>query len=360
MQIWFDLRFLKKADHYSNFIFKLVQVYINNERNNKYKLYLDLAFSHLNFWENTQNILVTDSPWSIREQKHFLKILKNDKNDLMVFFIYKKPILYKWKNIVFLWDLSDFHYPSKKNVFRRYVDNYLLNKNSSLATNIICFNEITKNEINDKLNISDEKIKVLTPFFDKKEIKKIDNLNIDIKTKYNIIWDYFIYNAWVGIHKNLDRLVEVFEIMKNKSVDINLLIIDEDSIKDIAFRRLVLNNNLQDKIIFLWNISPKESPFFYENSIWVIYPYLYESFPFSMEEALSLWITIISSDLKNIVSIFGNKINYIETNSISKMFTKIFEIYKKWKTKTHDYENIFTKYSIANTYKEFSDIINKI
>jgi len=358
MQIWFDLRFLKKTDNYSNFIFKLIQVYINNEKNNNYKLYLDLSFSHLNFWENTQNILVTDWPWSIKEQANFLKILRKNKNDLVVFFDYKKPILYKWKNIVFVWDLADFHYPNKKNIFRKYVDNYLLNINTLLATKIVCFNETTKNEINEKLNIAENKIKILQPFFDKKEYQQIDDLKININTKYNISWDYFIYNAWVGNHKNLDRLVEVFDIFKAKSINVALLVIDEDSTKDIVFRKLVLENNLQDKIIFLWNITAKEYYFFYENSLWVIYPYLYEAFPFSMEEALSLWTTIIASDLKNISYILWDKINYIESNSAQKMFTKIFEIYKQWK-KTNNYDSVFEKYSIINTYKDFVNIINK-
>jgi len=38
----------------------------------------------------------------------------------------------------------------------------------------------------------------------------IENINIDIKQKYNIRNDYFIYSGGDGIEKNVERLIYIF------------------------------------------------------------------------------------------------------------------------------------------------------
>gem|GEM_PF-2121259 len=48
---------------------------------------------------------------------------------------------------------------------------------------MICFSEKTKNEINEKLNISKNNIKVFTPFFNKNSDL---SSNINIKNKHSL------------------------------------------------------------------------------------------------------------------------------------------------------------------------------
>lgn len=350
MKIWLDLRFLKKWDYYSNFVFKLVQVFINNEKNNSYNIYLDLPFSHINFWEHTNNIVIKEKPWSIFEQANFLKVLNRDDNDLTIFFDYNKPTKFKWKNIIFLSNLVDFHYPPRKNLFKKYFENYLLNTNSKKASKIICFNELTKNEINDKLNIYEDNIKIVTPFFNQKEKKKEFEVDIDIRTKFNIKWDYILYSAWTWTYKNLDRIIEVFYEIKKADINLNLVFIDDESVKDLILRKQVIEKNILDKIYLIWNVSENEKSELYKNSLGIIFPPLYESFPFLLEDAINYNTPIISSNLKNIKNVFWDKIEYFNPTNNFDIYEKVIALTKN--KKRPDFWDILNKYNISETYKE--------
>ncbi|MDD3646530.1 MAG: glycosyltransferase [Candidatus Gracilibacteria bacterium] len=350
MKIGLDLRFLKKGDYYSNFVFKLVQVFINNEKINTYNIYLDLPFSHINFGEHTNNIVIKEKPGSLFEQASFLKNLNKDDNDLTIFFDYNKPTKYKGKNIIFLANLVDFHYPPKKSIFRKYFDNYLLNTNSKNASKIICFNELTKNEINDKLNIYEDNIKIITPFFNQKEKKKELEVGIDIRTKFNIKGEYLIYSAGTGTYKNLDRVIKVFSEIKKANIDLNLVFIDDDSIKDLSLRKNIIENKILDKMYLIGNVSESEKLEFHKNSLGVIFPPLYESFPFLLEDAINYNTPIISSNLKNINNIFGDKIEYFNPTNNFDIYEKIVALTKN--KKIPNYCNILKTYNIAETYKE--------
>jgi len=53
------------------------------------------------------------------------------------------------------------------------------------AARIVCFDSQTKHELNEKLNVQDEIISIIHPFFNKKEINDIDLIN-SVKVKYSI------------------------------------------------------------------------------------------------------------------------------------------------------------------------------
>lgn len=358
MNIWLDLRFLKKDDPYSNFIFKLVQSLIISKKDILFNIFIDLPFSHINFWENSKNIIIKEKYWSIKEQINLPKKLKKYNNDLTIFFNYKKPINFKEKYILFLPSLVDFHFPIKQNIFNKYYNNYLLNKNTYNATKIICFNEQIKSEINDKLNIFEDNIEILTSSFNKNKIINNNKSLLDISKKYNIIWKYFLYTAWSWNNKNLDRLINIFSKFNEEKINLNLVILDNSTIKDLNLRKKILENKIQNKIFFIWNVNDQEKEKFYKNSLWSIFPSLYESFPFSMEEALNYNTPIIASKLKNIEDIFWDKISYFNPINSFDMYKKIIDFSKE--KKETNYSNIFKKYNIIKSNNDLIKTIDKI
>ena len=358
MKIWIDLRFLKKGDEYSNFVFKISQIIINTEKEVSFNIYLDLPFSHINFWGNCKNIVVLDKPWSLKEQSNFLKILNKENNDLMIFFDYKKPIRYKKKYIMFLANLVEFHYPEKKGLLKKHFDNYLINSNSANASKIICFNELSKTEINDKLNILEDNIAIITPFYNKKTLPSQKSIVLDIKVKYNIKWDYFIYSAWAWAYKNLDRLLEVFSIFKKENIDLSLVIIDDSTIKDLNLRKTIIDNKIQDKIYFVWELETIEKQKIYNHSLWIIFPSLYESFPFYMEEPINFEAKIVSSNIKNVKNIFWDTISYFNPTNTTQMYESILALSKD--KKKANYKEIFEKYSIWETAKLLIKVIKEV
>jgi len=65
----------------------------------------------------------------------------------------------------------------------------MLKNSCKNALKIICFDKKTSEEINDKLNISEDKINILRPFFSESDIisqNEIKDLKLNLEVKYNI------------------------------------------------------------------------------------------------------------------------------------------------------------------------------
>ncbi len=354
--IWLDLRFLNKNDYYSQFIYELIWDFIKVTPENFYNIYLDLSFSNLNFWENTKNIFPLAKYRSISEQIYLTKLINKDKNDIVLFFKSNKPLIYKWKYIVFIPELSWFHFPWKENIFKKFWNNFLFKNTCKNAYKIVSFNKKTKSDINDQLNIPESKISILNPFFSKIDFsfkEEIKNLTINLETKYNIKWDYFLYSSWIWTEKNLSRLLKVFEKIKKNNILLNLIILDEKTIKDVDFRKQVINTNMVDKIFFIWNIWEYEKDYFYKNSLAIIFPHLYNVFPFSLTKALNYNTSIVSSNLDNMKIIFWDKIDYFNPNNIEDMYNTLIKIKKK----TNDFSVIFKKNNIQKSLKDLEIIL---
>jgi len=353
MKIGLDLRFLKQWDYYSEFVLKLAQNLIKKDSQNKYFLFLNIQFSQINFWENTTNIVVNTGNF-YEDQIKFKKILDKYKLGKIIFFTYNKPLKYKCNYLMFIPDLEEFHFSPKKNIFKKYFDNYLLTENSKNASKIICFNEKIKEEINDKLNIFEDNIEIITPFFIKKEIIEAD-FNLDIRSKYNITENYLIYYFWNKESKNFDRLIELFEKYKKNNIPLSLVVLDNHTTWDVNLRKKVISKNLTNKIFFIWEVSQTEESLFFKHSIWVLYPVLYTIFPFELAKAMSYNKAIIASKLKNLQNIFQNKINYFNQTDTENMYNNILEFSKN--SQDINYDDIFEKYSIDKTTSMLINIL---
>jgi len=93
------------------------------------------------------------------------------------------PIFYKSRVIQIIPTLENILFPdlSHTKFFKKYTSLFIIKNSLKKSHKIICFNTQTKNELNEKLNISEEKIEVISPFFPSSpEISS----KIDIKTKH--------------------------------------------------------------------------------------------------------------------------------------------------------------------------------
>lgn len=360
MQIWLDLRFLKN-NLYSNFIIELVKNLVITNTNNQYIIYINSNSYNekIILWlEKTQNCKIKKieiENLSIKEQIHFLKILKNDKNNLMIFFNHFKPIFYRWFYYTFVLNLKDIYYWNFDSSFSKYKYLYLLEKNLQKSQKIICLDESTKNELIERFNINENLIYFIDWFFADTNLNHIKkDIEINIKTKHSIKNDYLIYSCWDWIEKNIEKLVQIFDKIEN---NIELIILWETISKNIFLRNKIINLWLQDRIKFISPIKDSEKPLIYKQSIWVIFPSLYETFPFCLADTINLNTPIIASNLKNIQNVFWEKIKYFSPISKSDMIKNINDFVKSKQQKV-DYSEIINKYWVENTTKQLIKIIN--
>lgn len=357
MQIWLDLRFLKSNDKYSTFVAVLIQNLIHSDTENTYTLYLSEK-TKTQFPPQLKVEYIKEEPSSITEQIKFNSKLKKDNNYLMIFFNENKPLLFKWKYILFIKDLKELHYQEESNLIKKYIKNLFLNISLKNSKKVICFENQTKNELNEKLNIPEYKIEILYPFFN---LSKFPTTKVitDIKTKFSIKWEYFIYSWWKWNNKNLSKLIEVFTKLNKRKCEINLVVLDQEVTEDINFRNEVVKMWIVEKIFFIWITTPEEKKAFYHYSIWSIFPSLYESFPFDLTESISYKSPILASSLKQIKEIMWDTISYFSPVSTIDTIEAIENFISKPKQHT-DYKEISKIYNPQNTVKKLINIIKNV
>lgn len=356
MNIWLDLRFIED-NLYSTFIIELIKGLIIKNSENNFIIYTNKDLNWLNF----QNVIVKNiwiKLFSFKEQTTYLKILKKDKNNIMLFFNIYKPLFYVWTYLILIPSFKEIYYNNFSNYIKKYSYLYLLEKNIKKSTKIICFDQNTGNELTEKFNINENKINYLDWFFPNSEkLSNIEDLKINIKTTYNLHNSFFIYSWWEWVEKNYEKLVYVFEKLKKDWLEIDLVFLWDTISKNVQLRDTILKLNMQNNIHFIWVIKSAEKVIFYNNSIWVIFPSFYEPFPFRLTEAIYFNTQILASDLINIKNIFWNSINYFSPISVNSIYENI-KIYLNNEKKSEiNYENIKNSYTKENTIKQLIEII---
>jgi len=356
MKIWLDLRFIDD-NLYSSFIIELIKWVINQDKNSNFTIYTNKKLEWFNFSNaKISNVWIKNN--SIWEQTTYYKILKNDKNDLMIFFNHYKPLLYKGEYYTLVASLKDIYYNNFSNYFYKYTFLYLLEKNIKNSSKILCFDKNTNEELVEKFNINEEKINYISWFFPNKEKLSNDfDLKINIRTKYNIKNPFYIYSWWEWVEKNYEKLVHVFEKFKKEWTNIDLVLLWQNITKNIPLRKLILKLEMQNNIHFISVIKQSEKILFYKDSIWVIFPSFYEPFPFRLTEPIYYNTWIIASDLKNIKSVFWDTINYFSPISVNSIYESIRDSIIN-KRSVINYSEIKKKYSEEKTIAQVLDIIN--
>ncbi len=357
MKIGIDLRFIKD-ELYSKFALELVKAYINSNSWNKYTIYLN---KDINLW--MENIIdkkiVNIENESFQEQYKFLKILKEDKNNTMIFFNQYKPILYKWDYITIIWSLKEIYYMNFNSHIKKMKFLFLMENNLKNSRKTICLDKNTKNELIEKYNIKEEKIEIINWFFPKSwKVENINEIAINIKNKFLIKNDYIIYSWWDSIEKNYEKLVLVLDRLRKDNIEIDLVFLWNNISKNIQLRNHILDLWLEKNVYFLWSPDIESKKYLYKEALFTIFPSFYETFPFRLSEPMYFWAQILSSNLNNIKKIFWEKITYfspISVNSIYKV-AKDF-IIKNENKKDIDYSEIKNEYSLEKTTKQLQEII---
>lgn len=341
MKIWIDIRTLSSEQKKFSWEF--------------------IKFFHANIWDNILQVYSNteidgiDTISSKRfnsffwEQVLFLKRLLEDKNDIIITFNDTFPVFYKKKFIQIITSLEKLLYPTIENSqsFKKHSYQNILKANLKKAEKIICFDEKTKKDINEKLNIEESKIELLSPFFYKWDEP---TSQIDIKLKYSLNWDYIVYDSETGSNKNIKRLLESIS-----KTNINIIFIWNKISSDMETRELIIRLWLKDRVIFAWIPDNKELWLYYKQSLGVIFPLLYSSFPFSLSKAIQFKTQILWSNIDEMNTIFGNNINYFLPTSTIEITECIENIIKTWK-KEINYDAITQKY----TLEKFSNNLSKI
>lgn len=186
------------------------------------------------------------------------------------------------KTVVTIHDLIFMRYPNLYSFFDRKIHYYKFKYAAQNADLVIAISEQTKKDIVSYLKIDPAKIKVIyqgcAPVF-KEEISQ--EFFEFTKEKYQLPTNFILNVGTIEKRKNVLSVIKAI-----KEIDTQLIIIGKKTAYFKEISSYILENNLQDKVIFLENVELKELASIYRMASVFIYPSVFEGFGIPIIEAL--------------------------------------------------------------------------
>lgn len=304
MKIWIDARICDEGWYYAQFISELLEAFITENQQHTIIVYRkkNLAHNRYNFFDG------------IRTKK----IFEAEKFSLMIFFDSHIPFGYKWEYIVLLQDLKELFFPKKK-WLQRKIYSLRLSRAIAKSKNVLVLDTGSAMELNENLNITEDKIATVPWFFPLYSIGWNIPLTLNIKSKLNLRWEYIIYDSGNELHNNFERILKALKNLKDTWTTIYLLVLCEETTKDLDIRIKVIEYNISEQIYFLGNIPREEEYYYYTQSLGVIFSSIYESFPFHFTKAIAYNCNIFANNIASISQIMWDMIYYLDPLSVHNM-----------------------------------------
>ena len=353
MRIGIDARFLgPKGKGLGRYTQRLIEELERIDSQNQYVIFLrrenwdDYRPASDNFKKT-----LADYPWySFAEQIYLPFKIYQQKIDLMHFPHFNVPVFYFGRFVVTIHDLILRHFKTRrasllgpagywvKNLVYRMVIWLAVRR----AQKIITVSNYVKEDIIDAFGVAEGRVVVTyegAPIVSSKlppkaRLAKGGKVQSSKSTSDNYKIDrlYLLYVGNAYPHKNLERLIEAFEILVKKyNQDIQLVLVGED---DYFYRRLkheaktsiLASMEVLQRIVFAGFVNDGDLEHLYDGAALYVFPSLCEGFGLPPLEAMAHGLPVVSSDKTCLPEILGNAAFYfdgLDANDIAQKIEKV-------------------------------------
>lgn len=261
--------------------------------------------------------------FTFAEQSTLLGQLKQLKPDLVHFAMTQQPIVYRGKVVTTIHDLTTarFKNPAKNPIvfwIKQKVYKFVIRRVSKKSKVIITPSEYVKDDVARFSKINSRKIVVTHEAADK--INDAPESIEELEDK-----QFIMYVGRPQPHKNLDRLVESFVVLKKKHPELMLVLAGKKDALYWAMQKELKKKDIKD-VFFTGFVSEGQLRWLYENTACYVFPSLSEGFGLPALEAMVHGAPVASSNATCLPEIYKDSAEYFDpadTASIAATIEKI-------------------------------------
>lgn len=203
---------------------------------------------------------------------------------------------------------------------------------SSKANGLIFNSHATKNDFLDFYEVGTNNLSVI---YLGSEFENYTPQNSEIKNLATK--DYIFYIGGFNQRKNVPLIINAFLNISNSFPNLKLVIAGKpNSIQSINLMEEcgvdIFNNS---KIEWLGFVDDSKIPELYFNSIFFIYPSLYEGFGLPLLEAMKLGVPVITTNLGSIPEVTGDAALYLDNTTVEDLIEKMCILIKDYKLRNN-------------------------
>lgn len=137
---------------------------------------------------------------------------------------------------------------------------------------------------------------------------------------------FILYVGSAFPHKNLDRLIQAFEILKEHHADLKLVLVGKKEYHSRQLQRWAKKRRFADDIIFTGFVPDEELKWLYTNAKAYVFPSLSEGFGLPGLEAMVHGCPVVSSNATCLPEVYGDGAVYYDPEDIHDMAEKINQV----------------------------------
>jgi glycosyltransferase involved in cell wall biosynthesis len=259
--------------------------------------------------ENLRPVAETSRNYSIIEQIRIPLALKREGVTLFHAPHYVLPPLVPCRSVVTIHDCIHLMFP-------QYLPNRLalayarasIVAAARRATRVLTVSESSKRDILRFVDIKPEKIDVIYNAYDERFTVEPREEDVDrVRERYQLHDEFVLYAGNVKPHKNLERLIEAFHLVRRRGLDhLKLVLIGDEISRYAALRRAVHRHQLHKYVRFLGYLPEETLAVMYRLAGVFVFPSLYEGFGLPPLEAMASGTPVVTSNVSSLPEVAGD------------------------------------------------------
>lgn len=176
------------------------------------------------------------------------------------------------------------------------------------AKRIITVSEASKDDIRHYLHTPASKIEVIHNGLDARYLTPPSETALaNVRDRFILNAPFLLYAGNIKPHKNVERLIEAFALLRRDGhQDLKLLIIGDELSKYPGLRRLVHRHHLHAHVRFFGFVPDATLAALYRLASIFVFPSLFEGFGFPPLEAMASGTPVITSNVSSLPEVVGD------------------------------------------------------
>jgi glycosyltransferase involved in cell wall biosynthesis len=176
------------------------------------------------------------------------------------------------------------------------------------AKRVLTVSHASKEDILQYLGVPAAKVEVIYNALDERlETPPTDQDIWRVRERFLLTSPFILYTGNIKPHKNVDRLIEAYSLLRRRGFEhVKLLIIGDEISKYPNLRRLVHRFQLHQHVRFLGFVPDQTLAVLYQLAAVFVFPSLYEGFGLPPLEAMAAGAPVITSNVSSLPEVVGD------------------------------------------------------
>jgi glycosyltransferase involved in cell wall biosynthesis len=259
--------------------------------------------------ENFRPVPETSGNYSIAEQVRIPWALKREGVTLFHAPHYVLPPLVRCRSVVTIHDVIHLMFPQYlPNRIAFSYAKWSITQAAQRATRVMTVSQSSKRDILRFVDTEPDKIDVIYNAYDERfAMEPREEDVVRVRERYQLTDEFVLYAGNVKPHKNLERLIDAFALVRKRGLDhLKLVLIGDEISKYTALRRAVHQHQLHNYVRFLGYLPEETLAVMYRLAGVFVFPSLYEGFGLPPLEAMASGTPVVTSNVSSLPEVAGD------------------------------------------------------